>query len=304
MNAPSAFFDLGTNSTRFLLVEDNSGFQPRRVVARGARVTRLGEGISSTGYLSEPAMKRVTSVLEEFAAVVAERGGQWQAGVATSACRRADNSARFFARVQEITGVPPELISGEKEGALTCRGVKASLPEVVRGKIMDIGGGSTEWITFSSVSKSETVESLPVGVVSLKEKCLQEKNWNSPAVQCIKKELDRIFAPENYEPGPLVLVGGTGTTLSAYHQGLTEYRPEMVHGQPLTRTVLEDLEEELLNIPVKKLAEISLITPGRADVLLPGLQIILKTLEYLQLSRTIVSDFGILAGLADTVLKE
>ncbi|MCA1706082.1 MAG: exopolyphosphatase, partial [Actinobacteria bacterium] len=85
-----AVMDLGTNSTR-LLVADASADGRLEEVERRTVVTRLGEGVDSSGQLSEPATERVIDCLAEYARLAEALGAAQTIAVATSAVRDAAN---------------------------------------------------------------------------------------------------------------------------------------------------------------------------------------------------------------------
>jgi exopolyphosphatase/guanosine-5'-triphosphate,3'-diphosphate pyrophosphatase len=293
-----AALDLGTNSTRFLCVDDDESIlRPSSVVARGTDITRLGEGVDSDGELSDAAMDRVVSTVGRFDEAVSNRSANWIGGLATSACRRAsrDSVRKLFDRIESVIGIRPEVIDGSREAELTYQGIIFSL-DVSAGTIVDIGGGSTEWITFNQKGLS-SVDSLGIGVVTLNERCVTGNSYSPESETCMEDEIETVFGTETTGLEPLVSVGGTGTTLASMELDLTEYRPEPVHGYQLDREAVDRQLKEMLGKSFEQLSEHPMIQSGREDVILPGIKILQAGMETVGASRTIVSDFGILAGL-------
>ena len=90
--------DLGTNNCRLLIARpDGTGF---RVVASFSRIVRLGEGVSLSGMLIEPAMARTIEALAICAAKLRDLGVIRSRNIATEACRRAANCETFLARIK------------------------------------------------------------------------------------------------------------------------------------------------------------------------------------------------------------
>ena len=121
-----AVVDIGTNSTRLLVAEVGGG--ELRELARESVVTRLGEGVDSTGALGEAPRERVYAVLEEYAAAIEQHGATATAAVMTSAVRDASNGREFAAAVRERYGLECRTLSGDEEARLTYRGATAARP--------------------------------------------------------------------------------------------------------------------------------------------------------------------------------
>ena len=138
---PVAAIDCGTNSTRLFIV-DVSGNPIERLM----RITRLGEGVDSSGMLSSDAIDRCMSVLSEYRQVMDRLGVVRGRLVATSAARDASNGDEFLKAAGEVTGLAPELLEGTEEARLSMAGAVSDLdPAGGPFLIVDIGGGSTSW---------------------------------------------------------------------------------------------------------------------------------------------------------------
>src|ERR1700722_19067690 len=135
--------DCGTNSTRLLIV-DEAG----KPVERHMHITRLGEGVDATHMLSPDAIARTIGVLSEYRVLMDRHHVSRARLAATSAARDAGNAQDFFSAAEAVTGVTPELLSGEEEGRLSFAGATAHLGAALMGAgpllVVDIGGGSTE----------------------------------------------------------------------------------------------------------------------------------------------------------------
>ena len=293
-SSPGASLDLGTNSTRFLLVRSpDCGFSRERILERDSVVTRLGEAVETSGRLSDSAMQRVIEQVEDYDLRVRQQGGRWVDAIATHACRKAPNGDRFLRRLQEILSISPRVVSGSQEARLIYHGVRASVSGHEIGRVMDIGGGSTEWIRKHE--NEIDYHSFPIGVVTLTELFLRGNHWEP---EMIKKARNRIRShlPNRRGEGDLVVVGGTGTTLAAMKLELDQYDSAAVHGQQLTLSEIERLRNTVLDRPVNQLVEHPMIQPGREDVMMAGVLILEEFARFSTANHVIVSDFGPLAG--------
>ncbi len=118
-----ASIDMGTNSTRLLVVDTSTG----EVLDRLMTITRLGEGVDATGELAEEAIDRTLAVLRSYKGIMDSRGVSKCRAVATSAARDASNRDRLFNGVTDVLGVQPELLSGSEEGRLSFIGATSDL---------------------------------------------------------------------------------------------------------------------------------------------------------------------------------
>ena len=130
----SAFIDVGTNSTNLLVTDGDSD------ITRRIAVTRLGEGLHSSGSLSPAAIARTVSVIAQHADTARSLGANTVTIVGTAACRRAGNTSELVAAVHDTTGLVLEVISPEEEARLSFAGATRGLPGLGTGSdVMEIG---------------------------------------------------------------------------------------------------------------------------------------------------------------------
>ncbi len=150
-NAPAAgrlaAIDIGSNSIHMIVVarEPGGGY---RVLDREREMVRLGKSALGGGKLSERAMRDGVLALNKMSTLARLKGAERTVAVATSAVREASNGEEFLARVRAQTGLEARRLTGEEEGRLIYLAVREAVdlgPETA--VIVDVGGGSTEWIT-------------------------------------------------------------------------------------------------------------------------------------------------------------
>src|ERR1700751_3155046 len=140
-----AALDLGTNNCRLLIAcPAGDGF---RVVDSFSRIVRLGEGISTTGCISEAAIERAIAALAICRDKIESKKAKRLRLIATEACRAASNADTFRDRVAAEAGIRLEVIDREAEAALAVKGCAPLLDPRGRGPFLfDIGGGSSELV--------------------------------------------------------------------------------------------------------------------------------------------------------------
>src|SRR3954452_25108935 len=108
-----AVVDLGTNTTRVLVADVDDGRV--KELERRTTVTRLGEGVDSTGRLADAAIERVTTVLDEYKAVIDELEPERTAPLPPSATRDAANGDEFRQLLHDRYAFDARIIPGEEE---------------------------------------------------------------------------------------------------------------------------------------------------------------------------------------------
>jgi exopolyphosphatase/guanosine-5'-triphosphate,3'-diphosphate pyrophosphatase len=291
-----AAIDIGTNSVR-LLIADETG----REIARPMRMTRLGQGVDVTGALLPEAVARTVAVLAEYRNAMDAANVTRVRATATSAARDARNSQQFFDAAEQALGVRPELLSGDEEARLSFRGATHGLsPELGPFLIIDLGGGSTEFVLGTSAP--EALLSTQMGCVRMTERHLTADPPSAAQLAAcfadVRRELTRVRAVMNVSRAHTVVgLAGTVTALSAMQLGLTRYDASRTHHSRLTRAQVEALFSRLTIATVVERRAL-LAEPARAEVIVGGAAVLLTILRELSLDELLVSEHDILDGLA------
>jgi exopolyphosphatase/guanosine-5'-triphosphate,3'-diphosphate pyrophosphatase len=302
-----ATIDLGTNTVR-LLVADISADGRWHAVVHDQRVTRLGEGLAASGRLGDTPMRRTTAMVTEYARRAKATGARALRIVATSAVRDAANGREFAVAVERATGQAVEIVSGEEEARLTIRGIVAGLG-ASQGTLLafDIGGGSTEYI-LAHAGRVETAISLRLGVVPLSERFPFPARVDADRYRAMESEIRTRLGQElphavRVSGAPhLVGTAGTVTTLAALDLGLQAYDATRVQGHRLSRASLEKLRDRLCALTQDERGRLPCLEPGRADLIVPGVAIVLASLDVTQMEAIVASDWGLREGImAETV---
>jgi exopolyphosphatase / guanosine-5'-triphosphate,3'-diphosphate pyrophosphatase len=304
-----AAVDIGTNSVR-LLVADVDGASPREAkvvtIDRRMRITRLGQGVDKTRALAPEAIERTTAVLREYRAALDEHGVTAVRATATSAARDSSNREDFFAAARDALGVTPELLSGEEEAALSFLGATADLDAPAPYLVVDIGGGSTEFVLGTDAPTG--LVSLDMGCVRITEQYLEsdppapEELSNAvAAVRDLVAEVPRVV-PGAADAATFVGLAGTVTTVAAIELGLPEYDPERIHHFVLTRAAAEDVFRTLATESAAQRAHNPGLEPGRVDVIVGGTAVLVGIFRVLGFDEMLVSEADILDGLVRSQL--
>ena len=300
----TASIDIGTNTIRLLISEQTGRGILKLYINR--LITRLGEGFSdNTRLLNSNAVNRSVAALYDFSKVIKKFNVNKIRAVATSVVRESKNGEKFVKQVAEKTGLAVEVISGEEEAKLSVLGVLNSVSVNANNCIIfDIGGGSTEYVHIRS-SNIVNLVSTNLGVVHLTQEFLRSEieteqelaNLSIYIKETLQRELDNF---EIIDKKDLILIGtaGTPTTLAAIELKLKEYNPELANNFVLSEEMILSTIKKLLNIPKKDRAKITGLEKGREDILVAGALILIETLRKYSQNFVIVSDGGVLEGIA------
>lgn len=317
MKTRLAAVDVGTNSVR-LLVAEPAGPGPEApltVLDRRMRITRLGQGVGATGRLHPEALGRTLAVLREYREVLDRLGAERVRATATSAARDAANRDELLGPAGEILGTGAELLSGEEEARLTFLGATTGLAEPEPHLVVDIGGGSTEFVVGTGkppgdggVPQVTGLMSVDVGCVRLTEAWLhsdppapEELSQAISVVDAHLADVDRLL-PAAGRAKTLVGVAGTVTTVAAVELGLSEYDSEALHHFRLTRAAAEDVFRTLATEPAELRRHNPGLEPGRVDVIVGGTAILVAVMRHWAFDELIVSEADILDGLVRSQL--
>ena len=303
-----AAIDCGTNSIRLLIAEtkpDNGLVE----LDRRTEIVRLGQGVDATGEFHPDALQRTFAATESYAELIKNAGVPRDKVhfVATSASRDAKNRDEYFEGIRRRLGVLPDVISGDAEARLSFIGaLRGVQPEGDPVLVMDIGGGSTEFIVGSSDGTMQSAISLDIGSVRLTERFLKK----SPPAQ------DDLGRAANYVDGMLresgidfdsigtwFGVGGSATTLGGVFLELEHYDRTRVHGSRIPIQGAGSLLRRLSSLTVDQIRALPSMHPGRADVITGGALIVARVGERLHVPHLIISETDILDGIALDLLE-
>lgn len=280
-----AAVDIGTNSCR-LMTADIQG-QHMRILQRKLNTTRIGQDVQASGMLQPEPVERTLACLEEYQAFLDAQQIPLSRIVATSAVRDAGNRQWFLDLASDRIGRRVEAIDGEEEARLTYLGVREGLLLQQTPLVVDVGGGSTEFICSNT---DFFMQSLPLGAVRA-----AESKMTSDEILAMLELIAQ--ASDRFTQHPLVCTGGSATNLVAIKLGLKDYQPQRVHGQVLTLAEMQEIYSRLEPMSPDQRRLVPGIHPPRADIIPAGTKILLNILTVLEKCQCIVSESDLLEGI-------
>jgi exopolyphosphatase/guanosine-5'-triphosphate,3'-diphosphate pyrophosphatase len=294
-----AAIDCGTNSIR-LLIADVSGGRLTDV-ARRLELVRLGEGVDRTGRLAPEAIERTRLALLGYAAEIAELGIGRVRMVATSASRDASNAGDFRGMVRSVLGVEPEVISGDEEARLSFTGAVNGLTTTGPYLMVDIGGGSTEFVT--GTSSVDAAISMDIGCVRMTERHLRSDPPAAGEIAAAEKDIaaavdTALAAVAGRQARTFVGLAGSVTTVAALALGLPAYDASRIHHARIALADVRRVTGDLLAATVAERRKLPVMHPGRADVIGAGALILRIIMERSGMESVVASEHDILDGIA------
>ena len=300
-----AAIDIGSNSIHMVVAEaaPNGGY---RLLGREREMVRLGKTGLSDGALSEATMQDGLEALAKMTTLARLRKVERVVAVATSAVRESTNGADFLARVKALTGLDVRLLTGIEEGQLIFRAVR----EVVdlgpaRAVVIDVGGGSTEWIT-AEAGELDQVVSFTLGSL----RCAAELSGDPASAASLgrlRRRIDKRLAAE-VPRGPverLVATSGTAVCCADLIDHFADRPWKEVSGAREVRTRdLAALVERLRPLKRRQIADLPPVGGPRSDSLLAGAVLLQALVAHAGVDRFQVSDRALREGLVLAALGQ
>ena len=283
-----AAIDVGTNTVRMLVAEEERS--RLRPVLRRRRITALGRSLRETGGIGEREFRESVAALRNFRREMDALGVSRHRACGTAGLREASNREAFLAAAAGA-GISVEVISAREEARLTWDGTAGRLRDGGGTVVMDIGGGSTEFI--AGPGRGDSI-SLPVGVVVL----LGLFRMSDPPRRAELANLES-FLTQRIAAGTrdwrrrkfrrMVGTAGTFTT--------NAYRPERIDGFRMPVSSLRRWKERLVRLTDEERLRLPGMEKGRERYIVPGVIQALAAMEHFGLKRLHISDSGLLEGI-------
>ncbi|HTZ94724.1 MAG TPA: Ppx/GppA phosphatase family protein [Streptosporangiaceae bacterium] len=309
-----AAIDCGTNSLRLLIADVDIARGKLTDLERRMEIVRLGQGVDATGMLAPEALDRTLRMLAEYAKQIGAADVAAVRMVATSATRDAGNAADFSGGVQAALGITPEVISGSEEARLSFAGATAEFAAASANAgqspvppflVVDIGGGSTEFVLGNGLAAAADLAaiSVDIGCVRLTERHLHSDPPTAAQVDAATADIDRALGAVEAaiavrQARTLVGLAGSVTTVTAIALGLPAYDPARTHHARISAQVVHAVTERLLGQTREQRAEIGSMHPGRVDIIGAGALVLDRIMQRYGFAELVASEHDILDGIA------
>lgn len=277
--------DLGTNTFKLLVVERPGGAGTgMRILYTEEVGVFLGRGGVEKGLLADDAMERGMDTLRVLMAKAREQGATVVRGFGTSALRNARNGSDFAARAKAELGLDIRIIPGEEEAGLILEGVRQAVPFGNKPMlVMDIGGGSTEFI-LATAEALMWKHSFELGTTRLLERFPDisplAMDTQLRMAQHIDAQFELLWSVVDRH-WPTTLVGSAGSfdtiaRLIALERGTTIVPDASTIA--FEASEFEALKDKIFGMDHNQRAATPGIPPHRVDTIIPALMLVERVL--------------------------
>ena len=301
-----AVIDLGSNTFHLAIVKES------KIVFKKSQAAKLGMGGMAAKIINGEAIERGLDVLSQFIAILDEHKiiPENVHTYGTSALRNATNANVFCEKVAKQTLIQIQIIDGHKEAELIYEGVKNAVNISEPSLIVDIGGGSVEFI-ICNTEKKLWQQSFEIGGLRLMEKYMNTDPINPAFIPKMndfftEKLLDLHNAIHQYKPSCLIGSSGSFDTLNdMYHFEKNGNGPNKeTAGFSYPLSAFYKAFEQLVFQNREQRMQIPGMIPLRVDMIVVAMILIAYLIRTFDLKTIQISNYALLEGAVFTHLTE
>lgn len=305
-----AVIDLGTNTFKLLIAEVTAKGQLTPLFKDKIPV-KLGEGGINNNEISHTPFLRGVNAMKFHKQSIESFGVAKTYAFATSAIRSAKNGKQFVKKVKDETGLDIKVISGKKEAELIYYGVRQAHPMgKKRHLIMDIGGGSTEFI-IANAEKIYWKQSFDLGAARLLERINPSEPITVDEIRKLnrhlKKELEPLFEAMDKYPTD-ILIGSSGSFDSLaemiYHRFHTPENPLVKTDYTFNLDYVNQMYHTITTSNYEKRIQIKGLAPMRVEMIVVAMVFIKFILEKLKMDEMVLSSYSLKEGILYTIMEK
>lgn len=274
--------DIGSNSVRLAKIVEG------KTIYKLMETTQLSERLSINGFLNDYAMERTMNAVKKFVDIALKENKK-PFIFGTESFRRATNGKTFANEIYENCGFAVDILDGKTEAVIGYMGAGGQKENGIT--VIDIGGASTE-IICGEKEDIKFLTSLTIGVVTLKDKCGNNKD---KLIKYIDEKLQDVNC-KFYKK--CIGIGGTATSLAAIDLELEVYDVAKVDGHKISIKRLKEIADKLLSLNVEQIKKLKGVHEKRAEVITGGAMLMLKILELSNTDTLYISESDNLEGYA------
>ena len=294
-----AIIDIGSNSIRLTLYEIEE--QHFKILFREKIMAGLA-GYMEDRKLSAEGIECACAGLLTFRGILQTLAIEHISIFATASLRNVSNTEQALSIIQAATGYPVEIVSGEDEALLGYAGAMQEL-HLTSGAFLDIGGASTEIVTFEKGAPTEFA-SFPIGSLSLYRRCVKKILPGEGSLKRLRQEISHGIDISQAAPAPHPLLVGVGGTARAALKLARHYYQKAEDCHSMTAEELDGLCAFLCSGKKEASNLILRLEPERIHTLVPGLLVLQHVFHLFEAQQLVISKYGVREGyLCQRILK-
>jgi exopolyphosphatase/guanosine-5'-triphosphate,3'-diphosphate pyrophosphatase len=294
-----AVVDIGSNSVKILVAKMQQDVMEE--IHLDAQSTSLAKDLSKNGRLNAASIEKTLQALKRFKAQTDALGISHIKILGTAAMREASNTSELSLKIEELFGVAPEIISGDKEAELAILGAMSARPPSVAEQdcaFADMGGASTE-VGFSLPTTKLISTSLGAlkthTQLNLTENKISDSLWETSKKriqEVLHAEIPQDFRQELSQKKHFIAVGGT-ILMATQVLGLPKLGSSTY---ALKRDNLEDFANKIRKMDFEERYHIPLLGKDRADILPLGILLLTEMMRFFNLQEGFSTVCGLRHG--------
>ena len=263
-----AVIDLGTNTFHLIIAEVSPG-EDFDILYKGNEPVRLGQDAINQNIIIPEAFQRGIETLKQFSTRIAEHGATVVKAIATSAIRSASNGTDFVDAAKKEAGIEITVVNGEQEAEYIYQGVRATGVINSMALIMDIGGGSTEFILCNQ-HMPIWKKSYNIGAARLMQAHFNSDPISKEDKQAINNQLHHVIdelktACSIYKPSQLIGSAGAFETFAGLI--LKDQDVKALKCASIPMPEYQQLSQQLIASTHEERTRISGLIPLRVDMI-------------------------------------
>lgn len=305
-----AVIDLGTNTFN-LVIADTGPDGNFSIIYHEKLPVRLGEGGINQGFITEQAFQRGLDAIQKYSGLIQAHQTDRVFAIGTSALRNASNGTAFIDKVKIEIGIQIEMISGDREAEYIYLGVRQAVQLAeTPSLIMDIGGGSTEFI-IADRNRIRWKQSFEIGAARLLDRFkpsdpLSESEYKS-IINYLSEALSPLFVAAKTE-NCNELIGASGSFESLAEMIMHRFHdPDQLIGVSSYAFDLKEVDvvhQSLLHSTHDQRIAMKGLIPMRVDMIVVSTLLVEVVLQHVPISKMQLSTFALKEGVLWDVLRK
>lgn len=306
----TAIIDLGTNTFNLLIAEVDAHAKAFKVVYSAKEAVKLGEGSLVDGLIRPAAMQRAQTALTGYMQEISRIGCTHVLATGTSAMRDSRNAGDLVQWAEEHLNLNIRIISGDEEAQLITEGVRLAVGLGEKPSlIMDIGGGSTEFI-IANATEVFWQKSYQLGISRLRQ-VLRPNDPVTPSDlsafdSYLRKELgDLIHKTRENQVSQLI---GSSGSFDSFMEMLwaskgTPREAKEIRTDTFNASELSVLNDTLLSMDMEARRKIPGLVEMRVDTIHLASYMVQWVLRECRLTETVLSTYSLKEGMLHRIMQ-
>lgn len=249
---------------------------------------------------------KAVEVLNEYISLIKNFSVDKYYIYATASIRNIENTTEVTDEIFKLTECRIDVLSSEDEASLGFNGIMEDI-NIRDGLMIDIGGGSSEAVSFMNGEKKEDI-SFPIGSLNLYKKFVHDFLPAKEEIEIITKNISKeindtdSFSFDKYKNiKSICMIGGTAYSLLKLINNHFDLNKD---NKVIQLSKFKELKKVLLNDYSKAKELIIKSCPDRVHTIIPGILILDSIIDKTYAENIIVSDYGLSEGYLIRKIKE